>query len=56
MVEYRESTEHRTQNGKPITITEYYGPYLSVVPLSSVQLLAIGKNVTGECSIWLTKP
>jgi hypothetical protein len=56
MAEYRTSTEYRKQNGKPVTITVYYGPYLSVIPLSSVQLLALGKNVTGECSIWLTKP
>jgi hypothetical protein len=56
MAEYRERTEHRTQNGKQISVTTYFGPYLSVVPLSSVQLLATGTNVTGECSIWLTKP
>jgi hypothetical protein len=56
MAEYRTSTEHRTQDGKRTAVTVYYGPYLSVVPLSSVQLLAIGNNVTGECGVWLTKP
>lgn len=56
MAEYRMTTANRTQNGKRKAVTVYTEPYLSVVPLSTIQLLAIGKNVTGECGAWLTKP
>jgi hypothetical protein len=56
LADYRTSTANRTQDGKWKAVTVYTGPYLSVVPLSSIQLLAIGRNVTGECGAWLTKP